>query len=158
MAQADNKKAADKLNPVPAGSINLGDLAELLKVQARELAAELKKPDEETQAKLASDKARKLAAKAANISAWQAEQAGIKQRQDGCGHVKENGKHNFVGQVHGNGLCKAICQTCHWCSDWFEPFAEMVNGGAELRDFGGLTRTIIDQRVAAHKSKTQVAV
>lgn len=160
MATTDSpKKVSDEqLNPVPAASINLGELAELLKVQARELAAELKKPDEETQLKNAEIKQRKLASKAANIEAWKAEQADIQRRQLGCSHTKENGKHNLVGQVHSNGLAKAICQTCHWCSDWFEPFPEMVNGGAEFRDFGGLTRGIIEQRVAAHKAKTQPAV
>ena len=145
---------AEQFNPEPANSISPTQMMELMK----EFAKELKKPDEETQRKL--DKERELRLrKAADNRRIATEEAELRQgRWASCSHRKENGKHNFVGQVHSNGLCKALCQTCGWPSDWFEPFPEMLNGGAELRDYNGLTREVIEERSAQLKTKQQQAV
>ena len=75
-------------------------------------ARELKAPDEETAAKNAEIKARKMATDARQAKDAVERQKRIEEAQANCTHRKENGKWNTSGILNADGLVTLICQRC----------------------------------------------
>jgi hypothetical protein len=72
-----------------------------------------KKPDEETAAKMAEEKARKEANRVAMLELAKTEIEGKLNREARCSHTRpEDGKRMIGGQVHSDGMIHPLCLRC----------------------------------------------
>jgi len=110
-----------QLKTATGGNITFEQLAFLLQ--------EMKKPDEETQAKLAAEKARREQECKDMLELALLEEAKTKQRYQNCNHKKENGRSAFVGQMHSDGLYHPICQHCQYEAPPIKPTTDMMSMG-----------------------------
>jgi ArsR family metal-binding transcriptional regulator len=100
---------------------------------AKTLGAEIRKPDDETQAKIDEAKARKIVNAKAMAEIAREEIANKQAAQDRCGHQNEKGKNTFAGQVLSNGDAVVACQRCQKEFRW-KATQEQVQGGLGLQD------------------------
>ena len=93
------------------------------------LIQELKKPDEETQRKLADEKARREQERKNMIELAMLEEQKRLEREANCNHKKDNGRTAVVGQVHSDGFYHGICQHCQKAFTPTRPTTEMMQMG-----------------------------
>lgn len=111
--------------------ITASQLAEAFKAAVQEL----KRPDPETELRLAEEKARKIE----NQKASAREQEQIKQMEESqqqfCSHMKGapyTGQHRIVGQVHSDGLFHPMCFACRKVFQPFPPGPDTIPGNETL--------------------------
>jgi ArsR family metal-binding transcriptional regulator len=121
--------ANEKQAPEQAQNFSMPQVLEMMK----EFAKEIKRPDEETQAKLDEAKNRKATNAKAMAEIAREEIANKQAAQDRCGHQNEKGKNTFAGQVLSNGDAVVACQRCQKEFRW-KATQEQVQGGLGLQD------------------------
>jgi hypothetical protein len=68
-----------------------------------------------------------------------------------CPHEKEDGRHNFVAQVHADGLVRPVCQICGSTFPPFKASADMVTSGVNLQSKELQKRLKKEHLMAMHK-------
>ena len=101
-------------------------LMELLKGVVTHAIVEAKKPDEETAAKQAIEKARLIEARNNRIAQARLEAEQKAKIEANCSHTKENGRTAFAGQIHSDGLVHPVCLHCQKLGTPYRPQQETI--------------------------------
>jgi hypothetical protein len=118
----------DKQNEQPE-QVVMGFTYQQLQDLIRGAVQEAKRPDAETEERLAAEKMRRERAKAEMVLAVQAEQDNRRRAQQTCQHQKERGESAVGGQINSDGLIHPICLRCQKEFSPYSPGMENVAQG-----------------------------